>query len=104
MMKRYRFYRRIGCVPKGCNLEEYPQGEYCLYEDVPGWVSVEERLPDDRQIVDIWINNTRMIYVSWDQVNEYWYYYSDASSVKVKIMGKATHWRSIPEPPGDDDD
>ena len=24
---------------------EHPQGDYVRYEDVPGWVSVEERMP-----------------------------------------------------------
>ena len=43
-MKRYNF--SMGFHNKWeFEMAEHPQGKYCLYEDVPQWVSVEERLP-----------------------------------------------------------
>ena len=38
-MKRYK-----SCYVN-CMMQEHPKGDWCRYEDVPGWVSVEERRP-----------------------------------------------------------
>jgi len=55
MMKRYKFHKRIGCLNSrsGCDLEEHSQGDWCRWEDVPGWIPADSNRQPIRQLVMI---------------------------------------------------
>jgi len=97
MMKRYKYKFEIG-------LYQDPKGDYVKYKDVPGWVSVEERLPGpDPRISDYFVA------LVVNDGNVQWGMYVRSAKEWVdagyrNITSQVTHWQPLPEPPGDDDD
>lgn len=59
-------------------------------EALPGWVSVEERLPEKRKDVLVRYGNGR---IGIDWINSIQCFVFD------KLYGRVTHWLPIPEPP-----
>lgn len=69
----------------------------------PKWISVEERLPDDRGnfITKIHCDNGDWIEVNtFDHTEKEWWH--DAVNRTVKATEFVTHWMPLPEPPKDD--
>lgn len=69
----------------------------------PKWISVEERLPDDRGnfITKIHCDNGDWIEVNtFDHMEKEWWH--DAVNHTVKATEFVTHWMPLPEPPKDD--
>ena len=69
----------------------------------PKWISVEERLPDDRGnfITKIHCDNGDWIEVNtFDYMEKEWWH--DAVNCTVKATDFVTHWMPLPEPPKED--
>ena len=69
----------------------------------PKWISVEERLPDDRGnfITKIHCNNGDWIEMNtFDYMEKEWWH--DAVNCTVKATDFVTHWMPLPEPPKED--
>ena len=69
----------------------------------PKWISVEERLPDDRGnfITKIHCDNGDWIEMNtFDYMEKEWWH--DAVDRTVKATEFVTHWMPIPEPPKED--
>ena len=69
----------------------------------PKWISVEERLPDDRGnfITKIHCDNGDWIEVNtFDHTEKEWWH--DAVDRTVEATEFVTHWMPIPEPPKED--
>ena len=78
------------------SMEEHPQGKYCLYEDVPQWVSVKERLPEngDYSVLCHFSNGSIEDVKIW-HVQDFTQPWKDL---------RITHWMPLPPPPEDSDD
>jgi len=96
-------------------MTEHPQGEYCLYEDVPGWVSVAKKMPPyDIPVFVISENYPDQLgaaVLRWESEGWYWEEYNgigmdfrDPANYECDDDYNFTHWQPLPEPPGDDDD
>ena len=69
----------------------------------PKWISVEERLPDDRGnfITKIHCDNGDWIEVNtFDYMEKEWWH--DAVNCTAKATDFVTHWMPLPEPPKED--
>lgn len=63
-----------------------------LEAQVPRWISVEERLPEDMDDVLTWVGG--LVEVGcYDESNECWELYTYVGD------GSVTHWMPLPEPP-----
>jgi hypothetical protein len=60
----------------------------------PRWISVEERLPDNEDVVLCVTKNKRPFVCRYDH---YWKHWRVSKSVKV------THWMYLPEPPTEEE-
>jgi hypothetical protein len=60
----------------------------------PRWISVEERLPDNEDVVLCVTKNKRPFVCRYDH---YWKHWRVSGSVKV------THWMPLPEPPTEEE-
>ena len=56
-----------------------------------GWISVEDRLPEDDETVWVHYDNEQNYGYCW---NKRWFLNQDG---RIKI--KVTHWQPLPEPP-----
>jgi hypothetical protein len=109
MMKRYNFDPIYMCMSPD------PKGEYVRYEDVPKWVSVEERLPEyDTPVLVVtktYPDQLGAAILRWEAEGWYWEEYSgigmdfrDPANYERDDDYGYTHWQPLPPPPGDDDD
>jgi hypothetical protein len=88
---------------------EQSLGQALAELDADGWVSVEERLPESGQVVDVWhryswsgsgSRHTNYRYVrafNGDADNNFW----SPVGAGVMCLRNVTHWRPLPAPPGD---
>lgn len=78
-----------------------------LSKELPEWISVEDRLPPDDQMVIgytpvdgymfVGFHETRK-YAYLDTSYSYWYIITSMRSTK-RMCKKVTHWMPLPEPP-----
>ncbi|MCH9730660.1 MAG: DUF551 domain-containing protein [Actinomycetia bacterium] len=90
-MKRY-FVLKDGAVVNG------EGGDWARYEDVPQWISVEDRLPEDRQPVLCWLAMDIQGYHFWQ------YMVTQFANGRFHTHEDVTHWQPLPDPPGEDKD
>ena len=91
-MKRYD-------MPAVCTnsdeMQESDNGKWVFFDDIPGWISVDDRLPDD----DAWylVYHSRTIYkarsVSLFGSTEW-------VGASCHVVHGITHWQPLPSPPG----
>lgn len=62
------------------------------------WISVEDKLPNDLDSVDVLINRQRRI-TDCTYTNESFYVHNNPSEYWYKITNNVTHWMLIPLPP-----
>ena len=79
------------------NLEEYASRYWDLLKNAPRWISVEERLPDNKRDVQItvfWHDAYRTMYGYYD--GEYWHLYAPMHTrvADVEVIG----WMEKPSP------
>ena len=61
------------------------------------WISVEERLPDEREVVMCWPKAyVHPIFCKWDESNLCW-----DNDCWTFGRGLITHWMPLPQPPGE---
>lgn len=69
------------------------------------WISVEERLPQSRQIVDVLYGGERIINMKYTKTYGFQANYSDPKTPHPRpayfIGGLVTHWMPIPETPNE---
>lgn len=62
------------------------------------WISVKERLPQDKHSVMVYCPYSKCIYTAYyDDFNEEWYYFGCGGGIEVYYT--VTHWMLLPEPP-----
>lgn len=71
--------------------------------NVPGWIPVTERLPEEREAVLVLCKNG-MIFVGFQVKHNYesgirWQIYTALGSTKSLNKGRVSHWMPLPEPP-----
>lgn len=64
------------------------------------WISVEDRLPEDLQKVDLLINKERRL-VDCTYLDNVFWYHGFPSKYWTEITNNVTHWMLLPEPPKD---
>jgi len=107
MMKRYKIRTNTHNLSCLYTAEEHPQGEWCRWEDVPGWVSVEERLPEEEGRYVIVYNYKDKFFRMF--IGDY-FIDSDGTGrwSAMPTNAEVTHWfgkLTLPQPPeGSDDD
>lgn len=60
----------------------------------PGWVSVEERLPEMHDEVLVYLSGYDEVLIAWLYLDGRW-----RSCTDEKLLNKITHWMPLPEPP-----
>lgn len=82
----------------------------CFTELQPQWVSVDDRLPDRNECIDIWGHlsagynqgdESRICDVFYNHTNNYWWHYNDDQVVQIVKGFNVTHWQSLPLPPSE---
>ena len=67
------------------------------------WISIKDELPEDGEVVDIWmLNGKRQVDVTFDakeQGARQWYNFKDYGMPEAKTIYLLTHWKRQPEPP-----
>jgi hypothetical protein len=63
------------------------------------WISVEERLPEDNEYVDILINGKRRMVDTVFLDNKFYIFPPFAKEQWVEVKNNVTHWMPLPEPP-----
>ena len=93
----------IGCVyydesvPSNCNSDHITiQNGVCIFYSAPvpceSWISVEDRLPENGQVVDIYNpHDGRIPFVEYED--------GEWCSQYFKWTGVVTHWQPLPAPP-----
>lgn len=74
--------------------------------NVPSWISVSERLPDEEELVLILCKNGAR-FVGWCGIQygdfeRRWHIKTALNSSKLLNKGRVTHWMPLPEPPEED--
>lgn len=63
-----------------------------------GWISVEDRLPNELDYVDVLINaKRRVVDVDYCGSDGWWYWKPGVGWKEIK--NNITHWMPLPEPP-----
>ena len=71
-----------------------------LSEQVPEWISVEERLPESETEVLVWLRHIPNIAVyGHDKYGNLDFYYIDECGYRGTFRPAVTHWMPLPEPP-----
>ena len=70
------------------------------------WISVEDELPNEEQLVLLLCKNGAM-FVGYEKYNSYeqeprWRIKTALNSTKLLNKGRVTHWMPLPEPPKED--
>jgi hypothetical protein len=78
---------------------DQPSNVYVKVEDLPRWISVSERLPDEHQEVLVWngggqCHNPWQGHVLCEYRNGEW-----RESQQSDLFPGITHWMPLPEPP-----
>jgi hypothetical protein len=67
-------------------------------ESAQKWISVKERLPEDRHSVLVYCPYNKCIYTAYyDDFNDEWYYFGCGGGIEVYYT--VTNWMPLPEPP-----
>lgn len=74
------------------NIDTRP--DWCPLRPAPGWISVEERLPEEKHAVLVWKPQYLNSYVAVLSDGE-WFVFGGFGT---KVFG-VTHWMPLPEPP-----
>lgn len=62
------------------------------------WISVKDRLPEDRHSVLVYCPHNKCIYTAYyDDFNDEWYYFGCGGGIEVYYT--VSHWMPLPEPP-----
>lgn len=64
-----------------------------MNETTSAWISVEERLPDDDELVIAFSPNTEVTVSCWERDDGHWRYEEGDKRLDV------THWMPLPAPP-----
>lgn len=94
-MKRYKIAHRF---VDGLGVDEDPNGEWIKWEDVPIWISVNDRMPDKDALYLVYSpsSDTRkpLIFCAWYSPDVPGW--SGMASIWLMAI---THWMPLPEPP-----
>lgn len=63
------------------------------------WISVEDRLPDIGDIVDVWTRDGRETNQSFNGISDEDYAFYPTTGGTYLHIDKVTHWQPLPEPP-----
>lgn len=62
------------------------------------WISVNERLPEDRRSVLVYCPYNKCIYTAYyEDFNDEWYYFGCGG--RIEVYYTVSHWMPLPEPP-----
>lgn len=62
------------------------------------WISVKERLPEDRHSVLVYCPYNKCIYTAYyDDFNDEWYHFGRGG--RIEVYYTMSHWMPLPEPP-----
>lgn len=76
------------------------QCDACYLKETNGWISTNDRLPENEQYVMLWTKTGVMKYAKYlnDEPHRPWIAYDEYGSIRA-WDNVVTHWMPLPEPP-----
>lgn len=72
--------------------------EEIVERTMPKWISVKERLPEDRHSVLVYCPYNKCIYTAYyEDFNDEWYYFGCGG--RIEVYYTVSHWMPLPESP-----
>lgn len=81
------------------------QCDACYLKETNGWISTNDRLPENEQYVMLWTKTGVMKYAQYlnDEPHRPWITYDEDGSIRA-WDNVVTHWMPLPEPPKEEKD